>query len=149
MILDHLLRWWRSRWLCQCCRRNVRDEHYWVDAVGGKLCDDCMSRNCTHVLSPGPAHWIHRREDGKKMPHTAADYREQDTGDLMKAWRRAMDVLRYDSSSPSLCRAQETFDEILNYFHAGETPQVPESEGNQRLVTLTHIHVSKPKEGSD
>lgn len=51
-----------------------------------------------------------------------ADYREQDIADLMETWRKSIDVLKFVWCSETASRAQQSFDEILNYLHAGEPP---------------------------
>lgn len=79
------------------------------------------------------------------MARTAAEYREQDISDLMDAWRRAIDVLRFDWSTQTASRAQRSFDEILNYLHAGEIPEVPKSEEQQVLVR--HSFTTNLREG--
>lgn len=80
------------------------------------------------------------------MPHTAAEYREQDLSDLMKAWRDSMDMLKLAWCKQTAAKAQYSFEEILNYFHVGEIPEVPKSEEQQVLVR--HSFMSYVREDS-
>lgn len=78
-------------------------------------------------------------------PSVSAAYRAQDLEDLMDAWRKSIDTLKLVWCSETASRTQRSFDEILNYLHAGEIPDVPKSEEQQVLVK--HSFTTKSDKG--
>lgn len=64
--------------------------------------------------------------------------REHDLEDLMEAWRKSIEELKFVWSPENAAKAQETFDAVIEYIHAGETPKV-EGDPNDRLLTVTSI----------
>lgn len=117
-LLRRLREWRRRRWLCECCRVDVKGKHVWTDRLGGKLCDACMAVRCPRDLSTDT--WGHRVPGERRGPdgHCTINLAvRQDVVDLHEAWLRAVDECDKHPSPANSAKAVAAYEALADYLH--------------------------------